>query len=260
MILHGGHLTNREKGKFYKLANDLNSDINLVEITFGKNFSEGKDRLSFPKIILPHFVNNKLYNEDELTVFMMSPHIFNNDIFAMLKENNLVDKKGVLPCFERKNSVDFGENTDIAFLNYLSKTPFFDGDMLIRIIRNFLSHNDEKIHLVRALYNVMLRVKHKIFFSTEERYTNYINEHLYNKETDKIIHIDKGSVNLEELLKVMEKGTLLILFTKAYYQFQQMLERLGKVEGVDYVDGRVILTDSEGGFLGANLNLLFRDV
>jgi len=263
-ILHTDSLKEYAKENFVKLAKDIDASLNFTEINFENKDKNFTDRRKFPENILPLLPQNIKVNDDEKIIFMLTPYIFDKDILEILKEHNLEDKKGIIPIFNKQyENFDFGEPTNELFLKNLSGTPFSDGDMTTRIIKQFTAKENEKVYEIRSVYNSMLKAKHRVFFSTEKRYSDYVKEHLFNAETDKMFIVEGNQINMQEFINTIQslgEKTFVVLLSEAAFQVGQILKQIGKTDGIDFTDGRSIFTEEEGGYPKTNLNLLFRDV
>lgn len=264
IILHTKNLTNYARENLSKLAKDVDANLEFTEIDFRNENNNHTDRRKFPEDILPLFSQNYKVKSDEKIIYMLSPAILNEDISNVLKNNNLDKKSGIIPLFKQQYpNFDFGENFSESLIKYLARTPFNDGDMTKRIIKQFKAKENDKVYAIRAVYNSMLKAKHRVFFITEKRYNDYIKEYLFNEETDKMFFYEGNQINIQEFINAINElgeKTFVITFTEAAFQISQILKQIGKIDGVDFTDGRGIFTEDEGGCPKANLSLLFRDV
>lgn len=264
VILHAKTLSKCVKENFTKLAKDIGAHLNFMEMNPSNENKNYTDRRKFAESIYPLFSQNYQPKDNEKIIFMLSPQIFDKDIIKILKENNLDNKKGILPLFKRQyENLDFGEATDEILIKNLTRTPFNNEDLMTRILSQFKTKENEKVYSVRAVYNSLLKAKHRVFFTTEKRYKDYIEEHLFNEETDKIFFVEGNQMNVNEFRMMIEnlgEKTFVALFSEAAFQVIQLLKKWGKIDGVDFTDARGIFTEEEGGFPKTNLNLLFRDI
>lgn len=213
-----------------------------------KLFNDGCDFISKnPKY--SSYLDQDLLNYCFAAKMKVLPVKFNSFITAerLFLRSNAIEKK---IYHYTGGSFGFGLKFDTSdifnrlYFNYFSKTPWFNLDMITNLAQAFSKFYNER----QALYlNVikLLADKKRAFF-TEARNANAVKE-LFNVNDDEELIFT--SVGMQELINSMNKfknEKIYFILVGDYNAVRNVLIQNKFIEGVDFVNGIMLLTEQQG--------------
>lgn len=145
---------------------------------------------------------------------------------------------------------DLSDSFNLLWFSYFEKTPFFNKKIIAnisRIYRNFLNQNDARLKNIALQVSALMSGKIRAFFIVEPD-VETMKKIFFIKEDEEIIpYVGQESLNaLVQSMKESKDKKVYFMFLGQYRQLRSQLTDYGFVEGRDFVNAAIFLSDANG--------------
>ena len=138
---------------------------------------------------------------------------------------------------------------DRLWLEYFTRTPWFDVDMLGNLAEDFRTNVDELAAQFQLLMTACVKRSRAFFVSAQDR---EVVRQMFAVHKDEPFVENRDENSLTELLSKMEKfrgKRLFVLFHNNYGYLRAVLSQNEFVEGQDFIDGELFMAREQRGKL-----------
>lgn len=146
-------------------------------------------------------------------------------------------------------NLDLSDSFTRLYFDSFTKTPWCDADFMGKFSQLIRQTYDIRTAVLNQIGNLFARKKRVVVY--EKRFADWVRKNIQLQPEEEVIPCESVAVHRDEFIVAMQKlqvTHVFLILSESYPLDKQQFEAAGLIEQEDFLDGKLLLPQREGGY------------